>query len=87
MPMIQLLISAIFEKLKIATGVLETSGKKCGMKVNPDKCKIISPNIDDIHIDGSIVGKVEEFTFLGSVAPESSSDVKRRIGLASSAFG
>ena len=81
------LISAIFEKLKIATGELETSCKKWGMKVNPDKCKIISPDIGDIHIDGSIVGKVEKFTFLGSVVPESSSDVKRRIGLASSAFG
>ena len=46
------LIHAIFEKLKIATGALETSCKKWGMKVNPDKCKIISPNIDDINIDG-----------------------------------
>jgi len=35
---------------------------KWGMKVNPDKCKIISP-------DNNIIGNVDEFTFLGSVVP------------------
>ena len=44
------LISAIFEKLKIATRQLETSCKKWGMKVNPDKCKIISSDKTDIHV-------------------------------------
>ena len=57
------------------------------MKVNPEKCKIISNDPDNIQIDGKNVEKVQEFVFLGSVVPGTSSDVKRRIGLASSAFG
>jgi hypothetical protein len=81
------LIAAIFEKLSISTSELEASCKKWGMKVNPDKCRIISSSTDNIHIDNNVVQKVDEFTFLGSVIPGSSSDIKRRIGLASSAFG
>ena len=37
-----MLISAIFQKLKISTNDLEASCKNWGMKVNPDRCKIIS---------------------------------------------
>ena len=50
------------------------------MKVNPDKCKIIYTDAHSIQIDGSIAEKVERFTFLGSVVPESSLDIRRRIG-------
>ena len=50
------------------------------MKVNPDKCKIIYADAHSIQIDGSIAEKVERFTFLGSVVPESSSNIRRRIG-------
>ena len=63
------LISAIFEKIKISTNELEASCRKWGMKVNPAKCKIISADVNIIQIDGSIVQKVERFTFLGSVVP------------------
>ena len=54
---------------------------------NSLKCKIISPELNDIQIDRRNVEKVQEFTFLGSVVPGTSSDVSRRIGFASSAFG
>ena len=74
------LISAIFEKLKMFTNELKASCKQWSMKVNPDKCKIIYADAHSIQIDGSIAEKVERFTFLGSVVPESSSDIRRRIG-------
>ena len=57
------------------------------MKLNGAKCKIISPNDKGIVIDGEEVEHVEEFVFLESVVPNSSKDVIRRIGLASTAFG
>lgn len=40
------------------------------MKVNPDKCKIISTEANIIQIDGCVVEKVQRFTFLGSVVSE-----------------
>ena len=57
------------------------------MKINVGKCKVISNDQRNIMIEGNPVDKVTEFTFLGSVIPGSESDVKRRIMLASSAFG
>ena len=78
------LISAIFQKLKISTNDLEASCKNWGMKVNPDTCKIILAEADNIQIDGN---KVERFSFLCSVVPGSSSDIRRSIGLTSSVFG
>ena len=56
------------------------------MKINAQKCKMISPNQDSLTIDDCEVENVSEFTFLGSVVPGSSADVRRRIALASSAF-
>ena len=35
-------ISAVFEKLEISSSELEASCKNWGIKVNPDKCKIVS---------------------------------------------
>jgi hypothetical protein len=81
------LISAIFNKLGITTNELEASCQKWGMKVNSAKCNVISNDPDNIQIDGENVKKVQQFVFLGSVVPGTTSDVKRRIGLASSAFG
>ena len=78
------LISAIFQKLKISTNDPEASCKKWGMRRNPDRCKIISPEADNIQIDGN---KVERFSFLCSVVLGSSSDIRRSIGLTSSVFG
>ena len=56
------------------------------MKINRAKCKIISPN-DQAVVIVSEVEHVKEFVFLGSVVPNSSDDVRRRISLASAAFG
>ena len=82
------LISTIFNKLKIATGELEKACQKWGLKINPNKCAILSPEHDaEIEIDGEKVPKVDKFIFLGSLVPDCGSDVKRRISLASQAFG
>ena len=81
------LLSTIFDKLKLSTSQLESACKKWGMKINGAKCKIISPASDNIMIDGIEVEKVPEFCFLRSVVPNCPADVKRRIALASSAFG
>ena len=81
------LIAAIFNKVSLSTEELESSCRKWGIKVNSLKCKIISPELNDIQIDRRNVEKVQEFTFLGSVVPGTSSDVSRRIGLVLSAFG
>jgi len=81
------LLSAVFEKLQLTTTQLEQACQKWGMKINGAKCKIISPSDQQINIDGQEVEHVEEFVFLGSVVPDSAADIKRRIALASVAFG
>ena len=53
------------------------------MKINIEKYKIISGDNDNITI---IVKKVNKLIFLGLGVPRSSSDVKRRRILVSSAF-
>ena len=57
------------------------------MKINGAKYKIISPSDQAVVLDGSEVEHVKMFVFLGSVGPDSSDDVRRRISLASAAFG
>ena len=47
----------------------------------------LSSGVDNTQIDCSIVEKVERFTFLNIVVSGSSSNIRRRIGFASSAFG
>ena len=81
------LIAAVFEKLQLATDQLQETCKKYGMKICTDKCKVISNSHTNITIENENVENVEEFKFLGSVVPNSSLDVKRRIATANSAFG
>ena len=81
------LIAAVFEKLQLATDQLQEACKNYGMKINTDKCKVISNSHANITIENENVENVEEFKFLGPVVPNSSLDVKRRIGTTSSAFG
>jgi hypothetical protein len=82
------LLSAVFNLLQLSTQQLEEGCKKYGLKINGAKCKIITDEeIDEIKLDGNNVEKVQEFTFLGSVVPGTSSDVKRRLALAYIAFG
>ena len=75
-------ISAVFNKLKISSGELEEAYKKWGMKINREKCKIISTSLDSIGIDGRDVHHVQEFVFLGSVVPDTSADIMRTIAFA-----
>ena len=42
------LITAIFEKLQLSTDQLLQACLKYGMKINADKCKVISPHEDPI---------------------------------------
>ena len=80
-------LSAIFDKLKLSSSQLNNACKKWGMKINGSKCKILSPSNKIITLDGSEVEHANEFVFLGSVLPNATDDVKRRVSLASAAFG
>lgn len=82
------LISAVFEKLQMSTSELETACRKWGLKINPQKCAVMSPeSMNRIKIDDQFVPKVSEFKFLGSNLPNCASDVLHRISMASQAFG
>ena len=81
------LLSAVFEKLNLSTLQVEQACKKWGMKINGAKCKILSPLEDQIQLANETVEHVKEFVFLGSVVPDTSSDVNRRIALVSTSFG
>ena len=81
------LIAFTFEKLQISTTELHKACKKWGLKVNQTKCKVLTSETRNITIDGNSVENVDNFVFLGSVVPDTADDVKRRIALASSAFG
>ena len=81
------LLSTVFEKLKLSTKELERACRKWGVKINGAKCRVISPDDDDIQIDNTPVEKVDTFVFLGSSLPGTQEDVERRIAMASIAFG
>ena len=79
-------ISAMLDHLRFSTQELEKARKSA--KKNFIKCNIISPDATcNIGMNGEEIERVDSFAFLGSVVPETSDDVKRRIALASSAFG
>ena len=75
------------EKLQEATTELQQACSKWGMKVNIDKCKVLTNKNDNILIEGKQLENVDSFVYLGSVVPNVSEDVDRRICLASSTFG
>jgi hypothetical protein len=82
------LISAIFNLLQISTRQLEDACKELGLKINREKCRVITDEeVDEILMESNAVTEVQEFVFLGSVVPGTSSDIKRRIALAAVAFG
>ena len=81
------LMSVIFEKLRLSTQELEAACQKWGLKINNNKCRIMTEYDDDIRIDGDEIQKVNEFVFLGSTLPGTTKDVIRRTALASAAFG
>ena len=74
------LIYAEFEKLQISTVELEKACQKKGLKINPLKCAIMTPDSNaEIEIDNNMVPKISKFKFLGSLVPDCSSDVQHRI--------
>ena len=50
------LIAAVFEKLQLATDQLQEASKKYKMKINADKCKLISNS----HIANSAYGRLRK---------------------------
>ena len=81
------LIDAVFERLQLATDQLQEAFKKYGMKINTEKCKVISDSTTNLTIENEEIEILKGFKFLGSLVPNSSSDVKGRIALANSTFG
>ena len=82
------LIAAIFSKLKLSTEQLVDACNKYGLKINAPKCKLITEEeTEEIEIEQNIVDKVNNFVFLGSSVPGTSSDIERRLALACNAFG
>ena len=77
------LISDVFEKMQLSTLELEQACQKWGLKINPLKCAIITPDSNaEIEIDNNVVTKVSKFKFLGSLVSDCSSDVQHRISMA-----
>ena len=82
------LIAAIFSKLKLSTEQLVDACNKYGLKINAPKCKLITEEeTEEIEIEQNSVDKVNNFIFLGSSVPGTSSDIERRLALACNAFG
>ena len=57
------------------------------MKINFDKCKVLTPSNDNIVIHGELLENVNNFIYLGSSVPDTTKDIERRIALALTAFG
>ncbi|PIK46566.1 hypothetical protein BSL78_16575 [Apostichopus japonicus] len=81
------LIEMDLDSLQEATNKLQEACTRWGMKINPKKCKIMSEDTKDVLLNQVPVEKVDNFVFLGSNVPSMEEDVKRRIMLASWAFG
>ena len=82
-----ILISATFELLQLSTSQLENACRKYGLKINGDKCKILSQDGKDVTIDSTVVEKVAQFNFLGSTIPGTTTDVEKRLAMAYASFG
>ena len=80
------LIAGVFERLQLATDQLQEACKRYGMKISTEKCKVISDSTTNLTIENEEIKIVKEFKFLGSLVPNSSDGVKRRIALANSAL-
>ena len=57
------------------------------MKINTEKYKVISDSTTNLTIENVEMEILIGFKFLGSLVPNSSDDVKRRIASANSVFG
>ena len=76
------LLTLDFEKLQEATLQLQQACLKWGMKINFDKCKVLTPSNSNIMIQGELLENVNNFVYLGSSVPSVTKDIERRIALA-----
>ena len=76
-----------FDKLQVATLELQQSCLKWGMKINFDKCNVLTPSNDNILIQGELLENVSNFVYLGSSVSDTTKDIERRIALALTSFG
>ena len=81
------LLTLDFDKLQVATLEPQQSCLKWGMKINFDKCKVLTPSNDNIFIQGELLENVNNFVYLGSSLADTTKDIERRIALALTAFG
>ena len=63
------LVSAVFEKLQIATSELENACHKWGLKINPLKCAVLTTEKNDIKIGNNIVPKLTSSSFWAVLSP------------------
>ena len=81
------LLALDFKKLQVVILELQQACLKWGMKINFDKCKVLTPSNDNIVIHGELLENVNNFIYLGSSIPDTTKDIERRIALALTAFG
>ena len=80
------LLTLDFEKLQEATLQLQQACLKWGMKINFDKCKVLTPSNSNIMIQGELLENVNSFAYLGSSVPNVTKDIERRTALALTSF-
>ena len=76
-----------FEKLQVASLELQQACLTWGMKINFDKCKVLTPSNDNMLIHGELLENVNNFAYHGSLVPDTMKDIERRTDLALTAFG
>ena len=57
------------------------------MKINFDKCKVLTPSNNNIIIQRELLENVNNFAYLGSFVPNVTKDIERRIALVLTSFG
>jgi len=88
------LIDSTHERMQKMTAAVENRGKKVGLYMNEDKCKVMISNDwkdnTETKIGSKDIDVIEEFCYLGSCVLNNSScdkDCQTRIGKANSVFG
>ena len=54
---------------------------KWGVKISTDKWKVLTPQSQNVSLNGETIGNVYKFIFLVSLIPYSACEIRRRIGL------
>ena len=56
------------------------------MKINFDKCKVLTPSNSNIMIQRELLENVNNFVYLGSSVPNVTKNIERRIALGLTSF-